>query len=397
MKRWELSLLAAALTVAAPVAAQEVFFGSLHSHTSYSDGSGTPEDAYKAASSAGLDFFAITEHNHAKAEGTGARRDSLHIATDPGLYRGRPEALVETADRLDEPDVFVALYGQEFSTISSGNHVNVFGVPDVIRVADGDYGGLHRWAGVTQDNMGRPPVIQMNHPEPQTEIPNAYGQFAPSDRDPHDFPNDAAWLAAMDPLVELIEVLSGPALDRSASHKRVSPDEGQYLRYLDIGFHLAPTAGHDNHWRTWGTSTDTRTAVIAARLTRTDIMAALRARRVYATQDPNLHILYRANDALQGDIAPAPAAGTALSLTVSIRDEDEPHARYQVDVLSDLPGDGVAARRVARLNLTGDTPGPVALPAVTFAGRGQYVLLRVIQTNAGGDTDRAWTAPVWFE
>ena len=44
-----------------------VFFGNLHSHTALSDGSGTPAEAYEhARDTAGLDFLAITEHNHAQ-------------------------------------------------------------------------------------------------------------------------------------------------------------------------------------------------------------------------------------------------------------------------------------------------------------------------------------------
>ena len=56
-------MLALALLLAAPQQPQ-VFFGNLHSHTSYSDGSGTPEEAYAHARDvAHLDFLAITEHN----------------------------------------------------------------------------------------------------------------------------------------------------------------------------------------------------------------------------------------------------------------------------------------------------------------------------------------------
>lgn len=65
----------------------QVYFGNLHAHTSYSDGSGTPAMAYDHARIAGLDFMAITEHNHAQAEsGAGNRRDGLLIATTPALY-----------------------------------------------------------------------------------------------------------------------------------------------------------------------------------------------------------------------------------------------------------------------------------------------------------------------
>ena len=43
-------------------AQDNVFFGNLHSHTSHSDGSSTPDKAYKHARDVGLHFLAITEH-----------------------------------------------------------------------------------------------------------------------------------------------------------------------------------------------------------------------------------------------------------------------------------------------------------------------------------------------
>src|SRR5262245_14254422 len=98
MKRIAALLLLAAL---GPLAARSgacdppvevnVYFGNLHSHTSYSDGSGTPEDAYRHARfEAHLDFLAITEHNHDKAEQGAAadRRDGILIATNHDLYNG---------------------------------------------------------------------------------------------------------------------------------------------------------------------------------------------------------------------------------------------------------------------------------------------------------------------
>jgi len=58
-----------------------VFFGNLHSHTALSDGSGTPAEAYEHARDvAGLDFLAITEHNHAQAG---------DIAGNHALYTGQ--------------------------------------------------------------------------------------------------------------------------------------------------------------------------------------------------------------------------------------------------------------------------------------------------------------------
>jgi hypothetical protein len=62
-----------------------VFFGNLHSHTALSDGSGTPEDAYEhARDNSGVDFLAVTEHNHAQA-GDIAENHTLY--TGPGSHR----------------------------------------------------------------------------------------------------------------------------------------------------------------------------------------------------------------------------------------------------------------------------------------------------------------------
>ncbi len=57
------------------------YFGLLHSHTSYSDGMGTPDDAYKYAKKTGLDFFALTDHNHDKAGGSDGIYLSAYRAT----------------------------------------------------------------------------------------------------------------------------------------------------------------------------------------------------------------------------------------------------------------------------------------------------------------------------
>ena len=44
------------------------FFGNLHSHTAYTDGRGTPADAYEhGRHMAGLDLLAMTEQNYERA------------------------------------------------------------------------------------------------------------------------------------------------------------------------------------------------------------------------------------------------------------------------------------------------------------------------------------------
>jgi len=118
-------------------AQDRVFFGNLHSHTSYSDGLGTPREAFQyARTTAGIHFLALTEHNHAEASGN----DGISIATNNALYKGAgSDSLISAARNLSQDGQFIALYGQEFSTISSGNHVNVFDIGEIINVQKGRF------------------------------------------------------------------------------------------------------------------------------------------------------------------------------------------------------------------------------------------------------------------
>ena len=48
---------------AAALGGMNVYSGNLHSHTAYSDGTGTPAQVYQFARASGLDFYAITDHS----------------------------------------------------------------------------------------------------------------------------------------------------------------------------------------------------------------------------------------------------------------------------------------------------------------------------------------------
>lgn len=393
-------MLAASLALLFSTAAQSnVFFGNLHSHTSYSDGSGTPEEAFvHARDVAGLDFLAITEHSHKAAEGSGEKDPPgalVHIARNAALYTGpQADGLIPTAARINTQGGFVALYGQEFSSISKGNHVNVFEVGNVIdeaQVPNGDFKKLHTWLGSHPDSASKPALLQFNHPALHDTDANEYGR--------DDFGSASAWLAAMGGHAGLIEILNGPALSPTTGHRAAEVMESDYLTYLNRGFHLAPTADQDNHFRTWGSTTDARTAVIAPALTKAAILEALRERHVYASEDKNLRLVPTVNGHLIGTSTGAfPSVGIELAITLEIADDDEPNASYRIDVFSDdQAGGGVA--QIAE-TFTQSQAGTFQLPGVSFTGPGQYVFLRVTQTTQVGEDserDRAWTAPVWFE
>lgn len=386
----------AALTVAMTAQAQtaDVRFGNLHGHTSYSDGLGSPAEAFAAACSApGIDFFALTEHNHKDGDGKGERKDNVVIFNQPALYRGDPASLISAANQLDRPGDCVTIFGQEFSTISKGNHVNVFDVADVIPTANGAFDELLSWTASHPDFAGDAPVLQFNHPRT--------GKRAAADYGRDDFGGDeVGWVQAMSPHVSLIEVFNAPAL-RDGKHQRTEDRSGLYLRHLNLGFHLAPSVGQDNHFRNWGVSSDARVAVITPTFTRRGIIQALRSRHAYASEDMNLRIVFRVGSALQGDIVPPPALGSELPLTVQIVDDDEPDAAYRVDVFKDVAGGKPASAPVESFEVSGNQAQPVPLEGVRYEAEGEYVLLRVTQIGEEDDEhpidDRVWTAPIWFE
>jgi hypothetical protein len=238
------------------------------------------------------------------------------------------------------------------------------------------------------DTQGRPPLLLLNHPATSGSPGNLeYGI--------DDYGGDlAAWLAGLGPRTSLINLLNGPSHTNGTNLSPGSPSEGEFRRYLNLGLHVAPTADQDNHQRNWGSATQARTAVLAPSLTKAALLTALRQRRVYATEDRNLRLVSRVNGELLGSRivgTSVPAVGSALTVALSITDDDEPAAAYTVDVFSDaIGGEGVAAV-VRTQTVTGN--GTHAITGVTYTGGAQYVFLRVRQA----DGNRAWTAPVWLE
>ena len=208
-----------------------------------------------------------------------------------------------------------------------------------------------------------------------------------------DFESLDVWRQSMDQYVRLIEVLSGPGMVAS-SGGRSSVLEKEYFNYLSLGFHVAPTAGQDNHQRTWGTLTDARTGVIAPRLTKPDLLEALAARHVYATEDKNLRLVFRVNGRLCGDRLP-PQTDKTLEIGYTLSDDDEPTAQYLIEVLGISLGNPIP-KLVKTQGATGNT---VAGKLVGVERReDDFLLFRITQSSgASRNKDRAWTAPIWFD
>ena len=93
---------------------------------------------------------------------------------------------------------FVALYGQEFSSIGSGNHANVLEVGDVIMTSDvpnGNWSALvNTWLPNHLDSQGQTALFLLNHPA-TSNSPNSFEYGI----DANDLGDEAGLRAMLDP------------------------------------------------------------------------------------------------------------------------------------------------------------------------------------------------------
>lgn len=358
----------------------KIFLGNLHAHTAFSDGSGFPAEAFTRAIQAGLHFMAVTEHNHTNNIFPKDPVGGGTIGSDPALY----DTLITAAGQKTQSGSFVALFGQEFSAIKPGNHVNVFGANQVIpetTVANGDYRALYEdWL------PDHPEVsfIQFNHPWEQlgTGIQN-YGR--------HQFQGSFGLLRAATTRVRTIEVMNGPGLNKNTGLRTIFKGESAYRQFLSNGFRIGPSADQDNHHRTWGALTDARTAVLATALTPAAIMDAILARRCYATSDSTLRVGFAVNDRIMG--SEITASTRKLRIAYKVEDGGEPSAKYDIHVVHGSFETGDAPKQKKLESVQGNRETEKEL---TVAHDRAFVYLRVVQNpQTQSAKDFVLTSPVW--
>lgn len=373
-----LCLFACCLAFAAEATAQtrQVYFGMLHSHTSLSDGSGTPAEAYDSAKSAGLHFFALTEHNHPEAAGS----DGIFLT--PANYRD----LIAIADSKTVDGQFVAIYGQEVSTISTGNHENVFFAPEIVDMPNGNFRYLYEtWLPNHPDAS----FVQLNHPSRNGRTKKDYGY----DDYNQSFPD---LLAACDRYVALIEVIKGTTESTATnSPHRDGQNEDDYLFYLNQGFHVAPSVGGDEHKKTWGRTMKARLGVWATELSRGGLEEAIRGRHCYATEDDSIQVQLSVGQAIMGSQVEL-TGSQSVQVTVRFHDPGEPTAMHRVQLFYDnAVGDSVA--QVVENQLVAAGIAELTLPVTVQPGG--YLFAKVVQITQEGNAthaDDTWTAPLWF-
>ena len=359
----------------------QLYFGQLHSHTQYSDGAGSLDAALdyvkNLPESANVQFVAFTDHSNyfdttGAANPEGALYDmSLASASSQetwNSYRSSVAAFNEA-----NAGSLVALAGFEMTWSGGPGHINTFNTPGIVSRNNTELNNKTDNAGMlnyydllveTQSQSKRVTNSQFNHPG------TTFGTFD----------SFTGWTAQRDEVMTLLEVGNG---EGSVSSNGYFPSYEYYDMALSRGWHVAPTNNQDNHKGQWGNANTCRTVVLTDDFTEEGLYEAMAQRRVYATEDQNLSIVYTLNDVPMGGIIDN-FTDSAVKISVSLSDANADDTIGTVQVIGE---NGVVLHTFD--TITSNT----AELDTELENTSAYYYIRVIE----GDKDTAVTAPVWVD
>ena len=354
----------------------QLYFGQLHSHTTYSDGSGSLESALDYVAnlpeSDNVDFVSFTDHsNYFDASGNANPEAALY---DPSQMTA--ESAEKWADYTGAVADFnaahtgelVALAGFEMTWSGGPGHINTFNTEGLVsrnnttlnsKTADA---GMKAYYSLLSQSEGVDSISQFNHPG------DTFGTFS-------DF---AYWDPVIDTRIQLVEVGNGEGAIGAGGYY---PSYEYYVMALDKGWHVAPTNNQDNHKGKWGNANDARDVILTDDFSEEGIYQAIRDRRIYATEDKNLEITYTLNGEMLGSTIEEVPETAEIAVSVYDPDSTDSIARVEVVVNS-----GVVA-------YAWDDPAELASGALACSIPASYSYYFIRVTQADGDI--AVTAPVW--
>ena len=353
------------------------YFGQLHSHTQYSDGSGTLDSALSyirsLPDSANVQFVAFTDHSNyfdsKNAPNVEAALYDTTLVKDSDASHSW-KTYKDTIAQFNEDNAgdMVAIGGFEMTWSGGPGHINTFNTPGIVsrnnstlnnKTADA---GMKAYYALLSQAEGATSISQFNHPG------TTFGNFK-------DF---NYWDPVIDSRMYMVEVGNGEGQIGAGGYY---PSYEQYIMALDKGWHLAPTNNQDNHKGKWGNANDARDVILTDSFTEDGIYEAIRALRMYATEDKNLELTYTVNGLMMGSsITEVP---DKLNIEVTVNDPDASDSIAKVEVVANSGKVAYTWDNAAQLN-----SGKLS---VTLDPSYSYYFIRVTQK----DGDLAVTSPVW--
>jgi len=353
------------------------YFGQLHSHTQYSDGAGTLTDALRYVenlpASANVQFVAFTDHSNyfdtSSSPNVEAALYDASLVKDSDANHSW-KTYKDTIAKFNEDNAgsMVAIGGFEMTWSGGPGHINTFNTPGIVSRNNKtlnnktDDAGMKAYYALLSQAEGANSISQFNHPG------TTFGNFK-------DF---NYWDPVIDSRMYMVEVGNGEGAIGAGGYY---PSYEQYIMALDKGWHLAPTNNQDNHKGKWGNANDARDVILTDDFSEQGIYEAIRALRMYATEDKNLELTYTVNGLMMGSsITEIP---DKLNVEVTVNDPDASDSIAKVEVVANsgkvaYTWDNAAQLRSGKLSATLD-------PSYS------YYFIRVTQK----DGDLAVTSPVW--
>ena len=351
------------------------YFGQLHSHTQYSDGSGSLDTALdyvkNLPESANVQFVAFTDHSNyfdttSAANPEGALYD-MDLATAYSQQRWK-EYKDKIADFNSANTGVIAIGGFEMTWSGGPGHINTFNTEGIVsrnnktlnnKTSDA---GMKAYYALLSQSEGIDSISQFNHPG------TTFGTFS-------DF---AYWDGVIDSRIYMVEVGNGEGQIGTGGYY---PSYEYYIMALDKGWHVAPTNNQDNHKGKWGNANDARDVIITDNFSEEGIYEAIRERRMYSTEDKNLELGYTVNGSMMGStLSTVPEA---LDIEVSVADPDKTDSISKVEIVANS----------GKVVYTWDDPAELTAGLLTAQLAPSYSYYFVRVTEADGDL--AVTAPVW--
>lgn len=354
-----------------------LYFGQMHSHTDYSDGSGSLSSAldyiYNLPEDANVDYVAFTDHSNYFDKNGGTNPEGalfdLSLATETS--RNMWLEYTETIDAFNaKQNKVLAIGGFEMTWSSGPGHMNTFNTEGIVsrnnQILNNktNNAGIQAYYQLLSEDAGEGSISQFNHPGWM------FGTFV-------DF---AFWDKKVDERVQLIEVSNGSGQVGASGY---FPSYECYNMALDQGWHLAPAMNQDNHGGRWGNANEARGVILAEDLTEENIYDAIYNRRAYATEDRNLEVLYTVNDRWLGSIFTE--MPETLNVRVQFNDPDAADSITKIEVVVD-------SGKVA-YEWTDAADLAAGLVEASLEPNYRYYYIRITQA----DGDLAFTAPVWVE
>jgi len=339
--------------------AQNIFWGDLHGHTAFSDGTGTVEDYFLYARDvSALDVVAVTDHDH---------WGILQLDQNPEFWE---ETKAQTR-RFYQPGRFVTLLGYEWTNWIYGHrHVLYFeGDGEIYSSISTQYEtpaqlwaalrgkraltfAHHSAGGVMRTDWSIPPDPEL---EPVTEIVSVHGSSE-----------------ALDSPVPIYDPVPG-------NFVRDALDRGYRFGFVGSG------DSHDGHPGLAHLITDSGglAAIITDTLTRESVLEALRARRVYATNGPRILLRTALDSYRMGSVIPKPEAGSYTG-------------ELFVQVIAQTPLEHIDLIRSGRVVDTMPIDGLLEITlsrTIEDLVSGEYLYVRAVQA----DTGAAWSSPIYID